>query len=150
MFPLIERKIDNLLISTDKEKIDVGVVHQFLDQESYWAQGVPYDTVAAAIEHSICLAVYLPDGTLAGFGRMITDQATFGYLADIFVQKAYRGRGISKEMMKVFCEMADSFGLRRFLLTTQDAHELYRQSGFEPFPYPERLMSRAGVVYKTK
>ncbi len=149
MHPLIERKFDNLLISTDKKKIDAGVVHQFLDQESYWARGVPFDTVVVAIEHSICLGAYLPDGTLAGFGRMITDQATFGYLADVFVQKPYRGRGISKEMMKIFCEIADSFGLRRFLLTTQDAHELYRQSGFELFPYPERLMSRAGVAYKT-
>lgn len=149
MYPLIERKIDNLLISTDKKKINAAVVHQFLDKESYWARGIPYDTVVTAIEHSICLAIYLPDGTMAGFGRMITDQATFAYLADIFVQQPYRGQGISKELMKVFCEMADDFSLRRFLLTTQDAHGLYRQSGFETFPYPERLMSRAGVVYNT-
>lgn len=93
---LIERKIDNLLISADKAKIDARVVHHFLDQESYWARGIPFDTVVRAIEHSICLGAYLPDGTLAGFGRMITDQATFAYLADVFVQPAYRGQGISK------------------------------------------------------
>ncbi|PSK92609.1 GNAT family N-acetyltransferase [Taibaiella chishuiensis] len=144
---LIERKIDNLLISADKAKIDARVVHHFLDQESYWARGIPFDTVVRAIEHSICLGAYLPDGTLAGFGRMITDQATFAYLADVFVQPAYRGQGISKALMQVFCDMADEFGLRRFLLTTQDAHGLYHQYGFDPFPYPERLMSRPGVVY---
>ncbi len=144
---LVERKIDNLLISADKEKIDAAVVHRFLDQESYWARGIPFDTVARAIQHSVCLGAYLEDGTLAGFGRMITDQATFAYLADVFVLPAYRGRGISKGLMQVFCDMADQFGLRRFLLTTQDAHGLYRQYGFDPFPYPERLLSRTGVVY---
>lgn len=149
MYPLIEREFDNLLISTNKKRIDIDAVHRFLDEESYWARGIPYDTVVAAVEHSICLGVYQPDGVLAGFGRMITDQATFAYLADIFVPQLYRGRGISKELMKVFCEMADNFGLRRFLLTTQDAHGLYRQYGFEAFPYPERMMSRAGVVYNS-
>lgn len=148
MSVLIERKIDDLLISSDKEKIDAEVVHRFLDQDSYWARGIPYDTVVTAIRHSICLGAYLPDGTLAGFGRLITDQATFAYLADVFVLPAHRGRGISKALMTVFCAMADTFGLRRFLLTTQDAHDLYRQSGFELFPYPERLMSRPGVIYQ--
>lgn len=145
---LIDRSFGEFLISSDKSKIDATVVHRFLDEESYWAQGVPIDTVKKAIAHSICLGVYLDDGTLASFGRMITDRATFAYLADIFVLKEYRGRGISKALMKAFCDLGDEFGLRRFLLTTQDAHDLYRQSGFVPFPYPERMMSRPGVVYK--
>ena len=145
---LIDRNFGSFLISSDKSKIDAGVVHRFLDKESYWAQGVPLDTVKRAIEYSICLGVYQNNDTLVSFGRMITDRATFAYLADIFVLKEYRGQGISKALMNAFCDLGDQFGLRRFLLTTQDAHGLYRQSGFVPFPYPERMMSRPGVVYK--
>jgi GNAT superfamily N-acetyltransferase len=144
---LLETEFDGFLLSTDKSRINIETVHGFLDIESYWARGIPADTLRRSIEHSICLGVYLPDGSQVGFGRMITDRATFAYLADIFVVKAWRGKGISKEMMNMFCRLADDFGLRRFLLTTQDAHGLYRQSGFELFPYPERLMSRVGVVY---
>lgn len=136
------------LFSTNKEIVQTAVVHHFLDTESYWAKGVPYETVERAIKYSLSIGIYDENGAQVGFGRMITDRATFAYLADIFVIKAHRGKGLSKEMMKGFCRMADEFQLRRFLLTTQDAHDLYRQSGFEMFPWPERLMSRAGVVYK--
>jgi len=135
------------LFSADKGRLQPEAIHRYLDQESYWARGIPLDTVRRSIDHSICIGIYSGEGQQAGFGRMITDRATFAYLADIFVLRVHRGQGLSKEMMKVFCRLADEFGLRRFLLTTQDAHGLYRQSGFVPFPYPERLMSRPGVVY---
>jgi len=138
---------EGYLFSAEKSRIDAVAVHRYLDQESYWAKGIPLDTVTRAIAHSICIGIYHEGGALAGFGRMITDRATFGYLADIFVLSAHRGKGLSKVMMNQFCRLADQFQLRRFLLTTQDAHELYRQSGFEPFPYPERMMSRPGVIY---
>ena len=137
-------------ICSNKEKIQFDTVHHFLDKESYWAKGIPTDTLRAAIANSICLGAYLHDGTQIAFGRMITDCATFGYLADIFVVQAHRRKGISKELMAAFCELGEQFGLRRFLLTTQDAHGLYQQFQFVPFPYPERLMSRAGVVYQQK
>jgi len=136
------------LFSCDKQKVQTAAVHHFLDKQSYWARGVPYETVERAIRYSLVIGIYDADGNQAGFGRMITDHATFAYLADVFVVPAHRGRGLSKELMHAFCRIADDFGLRRFLLTTQDAHGLYRQSGFEMFPYPERLMSRPGVVYK--
>lgn len=136
------------LFSSDKGKIQTEVVHRFLDQDSYWAKGIPFGTVERAIKFSLSIGIYDETGVQVGFGRMITDRATFAYLADIFVLKAHRGKGLSKEMMRGFCHLADAFGLRRFLLTTQDAHELYRQTGFEMFPYPERMMSRPGVVYK--
>lgn len=142
-------KWESFTFSTDKSKIRPEVVHRFLNEESYWAKGIPLNTVIRSIEYSVCMGIYSDDETQIGFGRMITDQATFAYLADIFVLKEYRGNGIAKEMVRIFCTMADEFGLRRFLLTTRDAHELYRQCGFELFPYPERLMSRPGVVYKT-
>ncbi|KAA5535028.1 GNAT family N-acetyltransferase [Taibaiella lutea] len=146
IFP--DYRYEGYLFSTNKEKVQPEVVHQFLDKESYWAKGVPYETVKRAIQYSLSIGIYDENGNQVGFGRMITDRATFAYLADIFVIKAHRGKGLSKEMMKGFCKMADEFQLRRFLLTTQDAHDLYRQSGFEMFPWLERLMSRPGVVYK--
>lgn len=140
---------EGYIFSCDKKKIQPEVVYQFLDEESYWSKGVPFDTVLQAIRHSDCIGIYTAGGRQVGFGRMITDRATFGYLADIFVLKEHRGKGLSKEMMRAFCSLADAFGLRRFLLTTQDAHGLYRQSGFEIFSYPERLMSRPGIVYQS-
>ena len=146
----INNNFDGYIISSNKEKIQFDVVYHFLDNESYWAKGIPINTLRAAIANSICLGAYLADGTQIAFGRMITDRATFGYLADIFVVETHRGKRISKELMKAFCELGEQFGLRRFLLTTQDAHGLYQQFQFAPFPYPERLMSRAGVVYQQK
>lgn len=137
------------IISTDKQKIDIETVHAYLSRESYWAKYIPYETVAASIDHSICIAAYTGHATLAGFARLITDKATFGYICDVFVLPPYRGRGISKAIMQLLCDLADEFKLRRFLLTTQDAHDLYRQSGFELFPYPERMMTRKGVQYGT-
>ena len=141
-------RFNGYLFSSDKSKLQAAVIHQFLDKESYWAQGIPYETLLKSIRHSICIGIYTAQGEQIGFGRMITDQATFAYLCDIFVVETHRGKGLSKELMRIWCKLADQFGVRRFLLTTQTAHELYRQTGFEPFPHPERLMSRPGAVYK--
>jgi GNAT superfamily N-acetyltransferase len=148
MIEFPERHCGGFILSTDKSKIQEEVVHHFLDKDSYWSQGIPLSTLSTAIAHSLCLGAYLKDGNQVGFGRMITDYATFGYLADVFVLKDHRGKGVSKAMMEYFCAIADQCGLRRFLLTTQDAHGLYSQYGFEPFPYPERLMSRKGKTHK--
>jgi len=134
-------------VSTDKQKIKLETVHRYLSEESYWARHIPMEIVVNAIDHSICVGVYTEGGDMAGFARLVTDRATFGYVCDVFVLQQYRGRGISKFIMQVLCELADEFRLRRFILTTQDAHGLYRQSGFEIFPFPERMMSRKGVLY---
>lgn len=130
--------------SFDKQRIDPETVHDFLARRSYWALGIDPEVVRESIAHSICLGVYDADNRMAGFGRMITDRATFGYLADVFVLEDFRRLGISKQMMRLFCGLAEAFKLRRFLLTTQDAHELYAQFGFGPFPWPERLMLYTG------
>jgi GNAT superfamily N-acetyltransferase len=145
-----ERKFGDYMFSLDKSRLQTELIHKFLDEESYWAQGVPLEIVRRSIQYSICIGVYHQDGRQVGFGRMITDRATFAYLGDIFIIKEHRGLNLSKEMMRIFCELADRFELRRFLLTTQDAHDLYRQSGFEMFPYPERLMSRKGLSFPIK
>lgn len=147
---LREYNFKEFVISTNKERIDAATVHAYLSKESYWARHIPLETVVASIQHSICIGAYTDTSMLVGFARLVTDRATFGYICDVFVLAPYRGKGISKAIMKLLCEMADEFKLRRFLLTTQDAHDLYRKSDFEIFPYPERMMTRKGVVYEAQ
>jgi GNAT superfamily N-acetyltransferase len=148
IFPDFE--FQGYLFSSDKNKLQPEVVYRYLDQESYWAKGIPFETVLRSIEHSICIGIYDDKQNQVGFGRMITDRATYAYLCDIFILQEHRGLGLSKILTNTFCQLADEYQLRRFLLTTQTAHGLYRQSGFEMFPWPERLMSRPGVVYQQK
>lgn len=125
-------------ISTDKARLDLAVIHGYLVQ-SYWSPGIPRAVVARAIEHSLCFGAYC-DGAQVGFARVITDAATFAYLADVFVLEAHRGRGVSKQLMRAVRAHPDLQGLRRFMLATRDAHGLYRQFEFEGLAYPERLM----------
>ncbi|MFT4092681.1 MAG: GNAT family N-acetyltransferase [Niabella sp.] len=139
--------VNDYLFSFDKSKIQPEAVYKYLHEESYWAQRIPFDIVQRSIDHSLCLGIYDHTGVLTGFGRMITDRATFAYLADIFVLKGHRGKGLSKAMVKAFCDLADDLKVRRFMLATQDAHGLYLQYGFEALTHPERIMARKGVTY---
>jgi N-acetylglutamate synthase-like GNAT family acetyltransferase len=137
------------LISTDKTKIDISYVHSFLTR-SYWSPGIPVEIVRKAIEGSLCFAVY-HNNKQVGFARVITDKATFAYLADVFIDENYRGRGLSKWLMATIMKHPDLQGLRRMLLTTKDAHGLYAQFGFIPINNPERFMIiNNPEVYKTK
>jgi N-acetylglutamate synthase-like GNAT family acetyltransferase len=126
-------------ITTDRARIDVDAVHRFLSEESYWAKGIPRDVVARSIEHSLCFAA-IDEGTLVGFTRVITDRATFAYVADVFVVPSHRGRGIGKEIMRAVMAHAELQGIRRWHLVTRDAHALYAQFGFAPIDAPERHM----------
>lgn len=126
-------------ISTDKSKLSVPYIHEFLSQQSYWAAGIPLETVKQSIEGSLCFGLYHEQQQI-GFARVVTDQATFGYLADVFVDTAYRGRGLSKWLMQVILAYPGLQGLRRMMLATRDAHALYRQFGFTGIEHPERLM----------
>jgi GNAT superfamily N-acetyltransferase len=126
-------------ISTDKEKLDIPYIHSFLST-SYWAEKIPFDVVRRSIEGSMCFGVY--DGERqVGFARVITDKATFGYLADVFIDEQYRGRGLSKWLMTTIISHPDLQGLRRFMLATFDAHGLYAQFGFAQLGFPERFMN---------
>ncbi|HZD95488.1 MAG TPA: GNAT family N-acetyltransferase [Candidatus Sulfotelmatobacter sp.] len=125
-------------ISTDPARIDLHVVHHFL-ANSYWAKGIPFQTVQRSIENSLCFAIY-HDNQQIGFARVITDRATFAYLADVFVLPDYRGRGLSKWLMSCILEHPDLQGLRRWMLATHDAHSLYRQYGFTALKSPDRWM----------
>jgi uncharacterized protein len=137
-----ERSVDGLLISTDAARLDLDVIHNFLATESYWAQGVPREVIARSIANSLCFGVY--DGERqVGFARVISDYATFAYLADVFVIKEYRGHGLSKELMDAVTSHPHLQGLRLWTLRTADAHELYKKYGFTAPVRPERQMERA-------
>jgi GNAT superfamily N-acetyltransferase len=127
-------------ISTDPARLDLDVIHGFLAR-SYWAEGIPRETVARSIEHSIPFGLF-HGAAQVGFARWVTDHATFAYLGDVFVLEEYRGRGLSKWMMEVAAAHPDVQGQRRWCLLTRDAHGLYRGMGFHELESPERWMER--------
>jgi GNAT superfamily N-acetyltransferase len=138
LLPEFEKQRDGFLVSIDKRRIDLAVVHEFLTH-SYWAAGISREVVARSIENSLCFGIYR-DNQQAGFARVISDYATFAYLADVFVLEAFRGKGLSKWLMQCILEHPDLQGLRRWVLGTRDAHGLYAQFGFKPLHSPEIFM----------
>jgi GNAT superfamily N-acetyltransferase len=130
-------------ISTDPDEMDVDAIHAFLGGESYWARGIPRETVERSIRNSLCFGVFdTAGGAQVAFARVVTDRATFAYLADVYVVPAFRGRGISRLLMETITAHPDLQGLRRWMLMTQDAHGLYAQFGFRPLAHPDRAMER--------
>jgi GNAT superfamily N-acetyltransferase len=125
-------------ISTDSELLDVAIIHAFLAQ-SYWSPGIPRSVVERAISNSLCFGLYR-GAEQVGFARVITDKATFAYLADVFVLEAHRGKGLSKWLMQIIEEHEDLQGLRRFMLATKDAHDLYKQFEFRELANPSSMM----------
>lgn len=130
---------DDFIISTDKAKLDVELIHHYLCHESYWAKNIPMPVVEKCIEGSFCFGMY-HNSRQVGFARVITDHASFAYLADVFIMEDYRGRGLSKWLMGTIMEHPELQGLRRWLLATRDAHGLYAQFGFTPLDKPDRIM----------
>lgn len=127
-------------ITTDPARIDLAVVHAFLTT-SYWAAGIPLETVERSIRNSLCFGIYNGNHQV-GFGRVITDRATFAYLGDVFVLLEYRGKGLAKWMMECIVAHPDLQGLRRWSLLTRDAHGLYSLFGFTELKSPQRWMER--------
>jgi N-acetylglutamate synthase-like GNAT family acetyltransferase len=138
----------NYVISTDKSKIDIHYVHRFLSQTD-WSTGVAIQVVKKAMKGSLCFGVYSRDKQI-GYARLVTDKATFGYLADVFIDKKYRGKGLAKWLVEVILVHPGVKDLRRILLATQDAHGLYEQCGFTPINNPERYMVYNPTGYKSK
>ena len=126
-------------ISTEKSRLDVTFIHRFLSEESYWAAGIPLELVRTAIENSLCFGAY-DGGAQVGFARVITDYATFGYVADVFVAASHRGAGVGRELMAAITAHPALQRLRRWHLVTRDAQRLYAQFGFQPLRAPERHM----------
>ena len=128
-------------ISTDRARLDIKAVHDFLSTSSYWARGRSLETVARAVENSLPFGLYEGE-RLIGFARVVTDHATFAWLADVYVLEEFRGEGLGKFLVETVLGYPDFRNLRRWLLGTRDAHGLYRQFGFTEIEEPQFYMHR--------
>jgi len=127
-------------ISTEKSRLDVEMIRRFLDS-SYWAAGRSVETIQRSIDNSIPFGVY-KGSEQVGFARVITDYATFAWVADVFILESFQGQGLGKWLMEVIIAHPELQGFRRWVLATKDAHELYRRFGFTELKRPERWMER--------
>ncbi len=148
-------KKDDYIISTDKKKLDVDYVHDFLSQ-SYWTPGISMQKVKMGIEGALCFGIYhnlqqaLPTGRQVGFARIISDLASFAYLADVFIDERYRGKGLGKWLVESILAYPGLQECRRIMLATRDAHSLYEKCGFSLLTNPERWMAYTPAVNKIK
>jgi GNAT superfamily N-acetyltransferase len=131
---------DGFEVSDDKARLDVPRIHHWLSEDAYWSLGRSMDKVIRSIAHSIVLGCYSPQGDQVGIARWVTDMATFGWLCDVYVDSAYRGRGLGKFLVQSAVDHPHLAGLRLRLLATKDAHDLYQRVGFVLVPEPGRWM----------
>lgn len=134
----VEHRQGEFEISTDRKRLNLDLIHGVL-AKSYWAKGIPRVIVERSIANSLCFGVYT-QGEQVGFTRVISDFATYAYVADVFILESHRGRGLSKWLMECIMKHPALQGLRRWSLVTRDAHGLYAQFGFTPLHAPERYM----------
>jgi GNAT superfamily N-acetyltransferase len=139
MEPENEWRKDTYRISTDKTQLDVDLIYDFINQKSYWGVGRPRKVIHKSIQNSLCFGIYKEDEQV-GFARIITDYATFAWIADVFVVEGHRGKGLSKWLMEIIMNHPDLQGFRRWALATKDAQGLYRQFGFTELLRPDRWM----------
>ncbi len=134
----------NIEISTDPDRLDLDTIHRWLSEETYWARGRSRELMQRSFDNSICFGAYLGDRQV-GFARVVTDRATFAWLADVFIAGEHRGRGYGKALVAAVLAYPELQGLRRWLLATKDAHGLYAQNGFDVVPdgrFMQRLAER--------
>lgn len=137
------------IISDDPARLDVPRAHRWIAEQSYWAEGIPFGTFARAVRNSLAFGAYDRDGGMAGFGRVVTDRATFGWLCDVFVDEAHRGTGLGKGLVAYTRAHPDLQGFRRMHLATRDAHGLYAQFGYTALTAADRWMEiRDPDVYR--
>ncbi len=143
LFPPQTVRREKFSISTDPEKIDVQIVHDFLCNHSYWAKGISLEKVMRFMQYSLCFGVYIDEDVVTkqiGFARVIGDFTTFAYIADVFILEAYRGLGLGKWLVESILSHPELQNLRRWTLNTRDAHTLYTRFGFEQNPNPENAL----------
>jgi GNAT superfamily N-acetyltransferase len=133
--------ISGYRVSSSREEVDFDVIHSYISN-TYWAKGIPKETFKKALDNSLCFGVFSSEGKQVGFARMITDLATFAYLADVFIDEAHRGKGLSKWLMQEVHDHPSLQGLRRMLLATRDAHGLYQQFGYTSLSSPATFMQK--------
>jgi N-acetylglutamate synthase-like GNAT family acetyltransferase len=138
---IIEVSFDDFLITTDKTKLDIVAIHDFLSKHSGWSDNIPFDRVKTSIDNSLNFGL-LHQGRQIGFARVISDFSTIAYLGDIYVLDSYRGQGLSKKLMDVVISHPNLQGLRRWILLTSTADWLYEKYGFNKLPRPEIYMER--------
>jgi GNAT superfamily N-acetyltransferase len=136
---VMEWRRGDFLISTDRQRLSLDVVHEFLTN-CYWAKAISREVVERSLEQSLCFGIYASDGAQIGFARVVSDLATIAYLGDVFVLESHRGRGLSKWLMECIVQHPALQNLRRWILLTRDAHSLYSQFGFTQLKAPERYM----------
>ena len=128
----------NYTLTTSKERIDIDYVHKALSN-TYWAKNIPLQTVQLAIKNAMCFSIFYKDEQV-GFARVITDEATFAYLCDVFIDEQHQGKGLGKWLVETIIQYAPLQGLRRFMLATKDAHGLYKHFGFKQLTNTENWM----------
>ena len=131
---------NGFIFSDNMELLQVSSIHHYLSKETSWAKDIPLETVQRAIENSLCFGIYKGAAQI-GFARWVTDRATFGWLADVYIEESYRGLGLSKKLMSFMIFHPDLQGLRRYQLSTADAYGLYQQFGFSAIENPENQMA---------
>lgn len=131
--------MEGFRISTSEEEMNLPLIHGVIST-SYWAKGIPLETMRRAIHNSLCFGVFEAAGAQVGFARVVTDSATFAYLSDVFIVEGHRGKGLSKWLVEAIVAHPQLQGLRRFALATQDAHGLYEQFGFTALANPQYFM----------
>ena len=134
-----EFKQGDFTISTDPSHLDLPWIHNYLANEAYWARGITFPVFQRSVENALCFGVYHRSKQV-GFGRVISDYATFAYLADVFVDEGYRRQGLGKWLVECVRSHPELQGLRRWMLVTSDAHGLYQQFGFTSLEHPEKMM----------
>ncbi len=136
----MEIEENGYIFSDDPRLIDLHAVHAFLSEESYWAKNIPFAKVENAIRHSVCFGIY-KDQQQIGFARWITDKATFAYLCDVYILATFRGKGLAKKLLSFMLFHPDLQDLRRYQLSTRDAHGLYELFGFRALEHPETQLA---------
>jgi len=131
--------VEGYRISSEYTDMDLSVIHKYISN-SYWAKNIPLETMKKAVQNSLCFGVFTESGDQIGFARMVTDSATFAYLADVFILDEHRGKGLSKRLMQQILAHPQLQGLRRMALATRDAHGLYEQFGFKVLASPDTFM----------
>jgi|SRR5690625_483999 len=131
---------DGFVADTDRARLDLAAVHQWLSTDAFWALDRPFDVVEQTANASVNFGVYSPAGEQVGYARVFTDGVTFGWLCDVYIARQVRGRGLGTALSTVIVEALRPLRLHRVMLSTVDAHELYAKTGFIPFPDPQKLM----------
>jgi GNAT superfamily N-acetyltransferase len=132
---------DEYLITDDSSQLDVPFIHNYLANESYWAKNIPLAIVEKSIANSLCFGLYHKQPQI-GFARLVTDKATFAYLADVFIVPEYRGKGLSRQLIAAIHAHPELKTLRRWMLATRDAHGLYKKLGWTSLAEPDRFMQK--------